>query len=138
MNTKKFLSMLGLTALSALMFFCPLTVRIQLPAAYSQQTGSPVYVDHSATLTTANTSQNISPIELWRHGYFIQNVNTSDNIFINFTSSASVNGAGSIELSPGQWITASTMPGATFTNTTTEAINFTGPNAGDVVTCKTF
>lgn len=139
---KKSVKLFVVAALAAIMVLAPVTVKLHVyqntPQAHAQ-TSNPVhaYKDCSVIITTGGVSQPAAPSDGNRNALFIQNVSATDNIFFNFGSPAAVNGAGSIELSPGQAYSVSNATTG-YWSTDQESINVAGATSGDAFTCKAY
>lgn len=80
------------------------------------------YTDKSGTITTASTAQSLMLANASRNGAFVYNPATSGSLWINFLGgTASVNGAGSVEVVPGQMLVFDATNAVTIISATASA-----------------
>lgn len=96
---------------------------------FAKQTVLDKLVDRSGTITLGGTSQQLTPANPDRCYFYFQNLATED-LYINFTTAAGVNTAGSFRVCPG----ASFFKEGSYVSS--EAANVIGATTGSVFTCK--
>lgn len=94
-------------------------------------TGEPL--DHSGTIAAGGVSQLAAPYKLGRVYLVIENIDDTEDLWVNYTSAAAVNGPGSFRLRPGGSITYEQdgfIPSS--------AVNVTATTIGHGFTCKDY
>lgn len=97
------------------LLFCPQLVLAQTNASLPQSNQNIGPGDCSGAITVGGTAQNAFPALRNRKGFQIVNIDTTEVMWINFTSTALAGGAGSFPLPPAT-ITTFAFPGSYYSN----------------------
>lgn len=89
---------------------------------YERSLGGRKYTDKSGAITTGGTAQSLMAVNADRDGGFVYNPNATGSLWVNFLGgTAAANGAGSVEVVPGQLLPFDATNAVSIISATTSA-----------------